>query len=114
MIWPARSGDPSRYCWGGTHYHAKGQLQRVDIGEVNGHPFFNVASIGFGVDLTTCALTRGSKLDVFGNLGYAIAALQGIVTGYGHSAPKSPTAPSCMSRAPFTSRSATAGTMAAV
>lgn len=29
----------------------------VDVGEVNGHPFFNVASIGFGVDLTR-ALTR--------------------------------------------------------
>ena len=55
---------------------AEGQLQRVDIGEVNGHPFFNVASIGFGVDLTR-ALTRDSKRR-FGNLGYAIAALRAL------------------------------------
>ena len=55
---------------------AEGQLRRVDIGEVNGHPFFNVASIGFGVDLTR-ALTRNSKRR-FGNLGYAIAALRAL------------------------------------
>ena len=55
---------------------AEGKLRRVDIGEVNGHPFFNVASIGFGVDLTR-ALTRDSKRR-FGNLGYAIAALRAL------------------------------------
>ena len=55
---------------------AEGRLQRVDIGEVNGHPFFNVASIGFGVDLTR-ALTRDSKRR-FGNLGYAIAAMRAL------------------------------------
>ncbi len=39
---------------------ACGKVQSVDVGEVNGHPFFNVASIGFGVDLTR-ALTSNSK-----------------------------------------------------
>src|ERR1700759_2463898 len=34
-----------------AHIVARGALQRVDIGEVNGYPFFNVASIGFGVHL---------------------------------------------------------------
>jgi diacylglycerol kinase (ATP) len=53
---------------------ACGKVQRVDIGEVNGHPFFNVASIGFGVDLTR-ALTSDSKRR-FGTIGYAIAALR--------------------------------------
>ena len=52
------------------------KVQRVDIGEVNGHPFFNVASIGFGVDLTR-ALTRNSKRR-FGTIGYAIAALRAV------------------------------------
>jgi hypothetical protein len=52
------------------------KVQRVDIGEVNGHPFFNVASIGFGVDLTR-ALTRDSKRR-FGTIGYAIAALRAV------------------------------------
>jgi diacylglycerol kinase (ATP) len=53
---------------------ARGKVQPVDIGEVNGHLFFNVASIGFGVDLTR-ALTRDSKRR-FGTVGYAIAALR--------------------------------------
>jgi diacylglycerol kinase (ATP) len=55
---------------------ASAKVQRVDIGEVNGHPFFNVASIGFGVDLTR-ALTRDSKRR-FGTIGYAIAALRAV------------------------------------
>jgi diacylglycerol kinase (ATP) len=55
---------------------ARGKVQRVDIGEVNGRPFFNVASIGFGVDLTR-ALTRDSKRR-FGTVGYAIAALRAV------------------------------------
>jgi diacylglycerol kinase (ATP) len=44
----------------------------VDIGEVNGHPFFNIASIGFGV-----GLTRDSKRG-FGTVGCAIAALRAV------------------------------------
>jgi diacylglycerol kinase (ATP) len=55
---------------------ACGKVQSVDIGEVNSHPFFNVASIGFGVDLTR-ALTRDSKRR-FGTVGYAIAALRAV------------------------------------
>lgn len=53
---------------------AAGRTQRVDLGEVNGHLFFNVASIGLGVDLTR-ALTRDSKKR-WGVLGYAIAGLR--------------------------------------
>ncbi len=55
---------------------AAGRLHRVDLGEVNGHPFFNVASIGFGVDLTR-ALTRDSKRR-WGAFGYLVAALRAI------------------------------------
>jgi diacylglycerol kinase (ATP) len=53
---------------------AAGRLCKVDLGEVNGTPFFNVASIGFGVDLTR-ALTRDAK-QRWGRLGYLIAALR--------------------------------------
>jgi diacylglycerol kinase (ATP) len=55
---------------------ATGRRRRIDLGEVNGHPFFNVASIGFGVDLTR-ALTRDSKRR-FGLNGYAVAALRAL------------------------------------
>lgn len=57
-----------------AHVIAAGNRCKVDLGEVNGHPFFNVASIGFGVDLTR-ALTRDAKLR-WGTLGYLIAALR--------------------------------------
>lgn len=53
---------------------AAGHTRRIDLGEVNGHPYFNVASIGFGVDLTR-ALTRDAKRR-WGVLGYAVAALR--------------------------------------
>jgi len=55
---------------------AAGQVRRIDLGEVNGHPFFNVASIGFGVDLTR-ALTRDSKRR-WGALGYIFAGLRAL------------------------------------
>ena len=48
--------------------------RRIDIGEANGHPFLNVASIGFGVDLTR-ALTRDAK-SRWGVLGYAVAGFR--------------------------------------
>lgn len=51
-----------------------GATRRIDIGMVNDVPFFNVASIGFGVDLAR-ALTRDSKRR-WGVLGYAIAGLR--------------------------------------
>lgn len=55
---------------------AAGRLRRIDLGEVNGHLFFNVASIGFGVDLTR-ALTRDSKRR-WGALGYVVAGLRAL------------------------------------
>ncbi|HYZ31177.1 MAG TPA: lipid kinase [Crenalkalicoccus sp.] len=55
---------------------AAGRRRRIDLGEANGHPFFNVASVGFGVDLTR-ALTRDSKRR-WGVLGYPAAALRAL------------------------------------
>jgi len=55
---------------------AAGHTQPVDVGDVNGHAFLNVASIGFGVDLTR-ALTRDSKRR-WGALGYAIAGIRAL------------------------------------
>ncbi len=55
---------------------AAGRLRRIDVGEVNGHPFFNVASLGFGVDLTR-ALTHDAKKR-WGVLGYAVAAVRAL------------------------------------
>ena len=51
-----------------------GRTRRIDLGEVNGHPYFNVASLGFGVDLTH-ALTSDAKKR-WGPLGYAVAGLR--------------------------------------
>jgi len=53
---------------------AAGQVRRIDVGMVNGHAFFNVASIGLSSELA-------QKLDPaikkrFGRLGYAVAALR--------------------------------------
>jgi diacylglycerol kinase (ATP) len=53
---------------------ADGKLRHIDVGIANDVPFFNVASIGFGVDLAR-ALTRDSK-HRWGVLGYALAALR--------------------------------------
>lgn len=55
---------------------AAGRVRRIDLGEVNGHPYLNVASVGFGVDLTR-ALTRDSKRR-WGVLGYAVAGLRAL------------------------------------
>lgn len=49
-----------------------GRIRRIDLGEVNGVPFFNVASIGLSVELAR-ELTRDMKRR-WGTLGYAIAA----------------------------------------
>jgi len=53
---------------------AQGQMRAVDVGTVNGHAFFNVASIGLSSDLA-------QRLDPdikkrFGRFGYALAALK--------------------------------------
>ncbi len=53
---------------------AAGRTRQIDLGEVNGHPYFNVASLGFGVDLTH-ALTADAKKR-WGPLGYAVAGLR--------------------------------------
>ncbi|MBP7243085.1 lipid kinase [Amaricoccus sp.] len=53
---------------------AHGRLRAVDLGSVNDHLFFNVASIGLSVDLTrelTPALKRR-----WGRLGYALAGMR--------------------------------------
>lgn len=49
-----------------------GTPRAVDLGDVNGHPFLNVASIGFSADLAA-GLTREAKRR-FGVVGYAIVA----------------------------------------
>jgi diacylglycerol kinase (ATP) len=49
-----------------------GRTRRIDCGEVNGRPFFNVASIGLSAELAK-ALTSDVKRR-FGRLGYAYAA----------------------------------------
>lgn len=51
-----------------------GHISRVDLGEVNGHPFFNVASLGLSVDLAR-GLTPEAKRR-WGKFGYALAALR--------------------------------------
>ena len=56
---------------------AAGHQRRIDVGTVNGHAFFNVASIGLSSELA-------QKLDPeikrrFGRLGYAVVALRILV-----------------------------------
>lgn len=48
--------------------------KRIDVGEVNGHPFFNVASIGISAELAR-ALTPEKKRR-FGRLAYALTAIE--------------------------------------
>jgi YegS/Rv2252/BmrU family lipid kinase len=55
-----------------------GCTRRIDLGEVNGRPFFNVASVGLSADLAE-GLTQQLK-QRWGRLGYAIAALK-VITG---------------------------------
>lgn len=51
-----------------------GRIRRIDLGDVNGVPFFNVASIGLSVELAR-ELTREMKRR-WGTLGYAVAAVR--------------------------------------
>ncbi|PZA10175.1 lipid kinase [Rhodopseudomonas palustris] len=51
---------------------AAGHRQMIDLGEVNGHKFFNVASIGLSADLAR-QLNRETKRR-FGRLSYALTA----------------------------------------
>ena len=57
-----------------AHVLAAGHTREVDLGEVNGHPYWNVASIGLSVELAS-ELTAETKRR-WGRLGYAIAALR--------------------------------------
>jgi diacylglycerol kinase (ATP) len=50
-----------------------GNARRIDLGEVNGRPFFNVASIGLSADLASELSSDLKKR--FGKIGYAIAAI---------------------------------------
>jgi len=51
-----------------------GHTKTIDLGEVNGHPYFNVASIGMTVDLTV-RLTGETKRR-WGRAAYALTALK--------------------------------------
>ena len=56
-----------------------GHRRRIDLGTVNGHPFFNVASIGLATDL---ARELSSDLKQrWGRLGYAVAAVRVLAQG---------------------------------
>lgn len=50
-----------------------GRLRRIDLGEVNGHPFFNVASLGMSVELAKSL--GGDTKKRWGRFGYGLAAL---------------------------------------
>ncbi len=53
---------------------ANGQQRIVDLGEVNGHLFFNVSSIGFSAALARGLSAKSKKR--WGTLGYALAAFK--------------------------------------
>ncbi len=56
----------------------RGQLRRLDLGCVNGHPFFNVASLGLSVDITR-RLSRLMKRRL-GVFAYPVAAAAVLAT----------------------------------
>ena len=57
-----------------------GKTRMIDVGSVNGHPFFNVASVGLTVDITK-RLTRATKRRL-GRLAYPWTAMR-VVLGHG-------------------------------
>jgi YegS/Rv2252/BmrU family lipid kinase len=59
---------------GAAQVIVEGNLRRIDVGEVNGKPFFNVASMGLSVGMTR-ELTPEMK-QRWGKLGYAVATLR--------------------------------------
>jgi diacylglycerol kinase (ATP) len=54
----------------------EGELRRIDVGEVNGTPFFNVASLGLSVTMTR-ELTHDLK-QRWGKMGYAVATVRAL------------------------------------
>ncbi len=61
---------------GAARVIADGHVRRIDLGEVNGRYFFNVASIGLSVDVTR-ELTQETKRR-WGRLGYPIATFRAL------------------------------------
>ncbi|RXF72955.1 lipid kinase [Hansschlegelia zhihuaiae] len=61
---------------GACRVAAEGRPRRIDLGSVNDEPFFNVASVGFSVELAG-QLTSDVKRR-FGKLGYAVAAAKAL------------------------------------
>ncbi|MXQ11518.1 lipid kinase [Microvirga makkahensis] len=59
---------------GAAQVIADGHTRRIDLGLVNGQPFFNVASLGLSAELAQ-KLTRDIKRR-FGRLGYALVAMK--------------------------------------
>ncbi|TWI36684.1 lipid kinase [Mesorhizobium tianshanense] len=57
-----------------TDVIVRGRTRRIDVGTVNGHAFFNVASIGLSTELAQ-GLDPALKKR-FGRLGYALAAMK--------------------------------------
>jgi YegS/Rv2252/BmrU family lipid kinase len=70
----ARTLDIPMDLAGAAEVIARGEARPVDVGTVNGHAFFNVASIGLSSELAQ-SLDPGLKKR-FGRLGYAVAALK--------------------------------------
>nr|WP_280173926.1 lipid kinase [Devosia enhydra] len=56
----------------------RGRTRRIDLGQVNGHPFFNVASIGLAADLADRLSPEIKKR--WGRLGYALSALRVVMS----------------------------------
>ena len=59
---------------GAAQVIADGHTRKIDLGLVNGQPFFNVASLGLSAELAQ-KLTRDIKRR-FGRLGYALVAMR--------------------------------------
>ncbi|MCF6369955.1 lipid kinase [Rhizobium halophilum] len=57
---------------GAVEVIARGNTRKIDLGEANGHPFFNVASVGFSVDLARSLTEKAKKR--WGKLGYGVVA----------------------------------------
>jgi len=55
-----------------------GRTERIDLGEVNGHPFFNVASLGLSAEVAQ-RLTREDKRR-FGPLAYGLRVAEVLLT----------------------------------
>jgi diacylglycerol kinase (ATP) len=57
----------------------RGRTRRIDVGEVNGRTFYNVASLGLSVDLARGLSAEAKRR--FGRLAYAIKAAEVLVRG---------------------------------